>query len=480
MRFIPERDEDVVNNTLNLWHGFSIPARKPEGKSGAAGCKLFLDHGRKIICSGNEEHFDYIMKREAFIAQRRTLSEIAVALHTIEEGTGKGFWCRTLNRLYGVHAMQLQKPEHVIGKHNKHIEILLRLTADEALFVGDPRHRNALFGLITEPTNTIEPKNIDAYNAKNYVNIDILSNSEHFIPVSGTARRFMVPTVSQERKSDHEYFRKILAQLNDGGYEALLWHLLHEIDIRDFNVRAVPKTAALAEQAAYSRKGIELLVEKACNEGCVPCAHPEHPELSYNTEPGPYARIGFDDFIGRHSNRELAYMGPLTVKRRLVKEWGCMTGKSVRKQSNGVRVHGTMWPPLPELREKFEKKFGPQEWLYPRITKWRKGEEEPTETTPDATAAAAQKREKSAAVEKGEIGEGAFEVVGRAPAGSQCHFCGKGRKVRLVHQQGGCGAVQAHLACAEKAWGTPQPLVTNTDEEGELAEQLNRKVADLL
>ena len=158
MRFMPERDEDVVNDTLNLWHGFGVPARKPEGKSGAAGCKLFLDHGLKIICSGNEEHFDYLMKREAFIAQRRTRSEIAVALRTEEEGTGKGFWCRTLNRLYGVHAMQVQKPEHVIGKHNKHLEVLLRLTADEALFVGDPRHRNALFGLITEPTITIEPK----------------------------------------------------------------------------------------------------------------------------------------------------------------------------------------------------------------------------------------------------------------------------------------------------------------------------------
>ena len=37
--------------------------------------------------------------------------------------------------MYGVHAMQLEKPEHVMGKHNKHLEQMLRLTADEALFV---------------------------------------------------------------------------------------------------------------------------------------------------------------------------------------------------------------------------------------------------------------------------------------------------------------------------------------------------------
>jgi hypothetical protein len=50
----------------------------------------------------------------------------------------------------------------------------------------------------------------------------------------------MVPTVSASQVGNHEYFRQIQMQLIDeGGYEALLYHLLHEIDIRDFNVRAV-------------------------------------------------------------------------------------------------------------------------------------------------------------------------------------------------------------------------------------------------
>ena len=376
---MPERDEDVVNDTLNLWHGFGVPARKPEGKSGAAGCKLFLDHGRKIICSGNEEHFDYLMKREAFIAQRRTRSEIAVALRTEEEGTGKGFWCRTLNRLYGVHAMQVQKPEHVIGKHNKHLEILLRLTADEALFVGDPRHRNALFGLITEPTNTIEPKYIDAYNANNYVNIDVLSNARHFIPVSGTARRFMVPTVSAERANDHEYFRKIQAQLSTTAATKRCCSTCCTRSTFATSMCALCRRRRRWPNRRRTRETASSYWWKmACNEGVVPCAHyQDYPELSCTTErTGPYSPIGFDEFVERHSNRELARMGPLTVKRRLVKEWGCMTGKSVRKQINGVRIYGIAWPPLPELRERFEKKFGPQEWLYPRATEWRKGEEE--------------------------------------------------------------------------------------------------------
>jgi hypothetical protein len=282
-RFMPQKDEQVVGNVMNTWRGFAVQARKPEGRSGATGCQLFLDHGLKIICSGNEEHYNYLIKREAFIAQNRVRSEIALALHTQEEGTGKGFWTRNRNRLFGLAAMQVQNPEHVVGKHNEHLESLLHLTADEALFALNPLHRNALFNMITEPTLTIEPKFIGVYLADNYLNIDVLSNSKHFIPVSGTARRFFVPTVSSDKKGNFDYFKKIDEQMKNGGYEALLYHLLYEVDVRDFNVRAVPKTAALAEQAAYSRKGIDLLVETACNEACAPCQPLDHPGYSMCT-----------------------------------------------------------------------------------------------------------------------------------------------------------------------------------------------------
>ena len=105
--------------------------------------------------------------------------------------------------------MQINKPEHVLGKFNPHLETLLKLCADEAIFVGDPRHRNALFGLITEPTLTIEPKNVNLYAAPNYLNIDMTTNSLHFVPASRTARRFFIPTVSEDRVGDLEYFKRI-------------------------------------------------------------------------------------------------------------------------------------------------------------------------------------------------------------------------------------------------------------------------------
>src|SRR5262249_31909066 len=241
--------------------------------------------------------------------------------------------------------------------------------ADEALFALDPRHRNALYSLITEPTNTIEPKFVDSYSAKNYVNVDVISNAQHFLPVSGTARRFMVPTVSSERANDHEHFRTILAQLNDRGYEAWWWHLMEESDIRVCDVRAVPRTAALAEQAAYSGKGIELLVETACNEGRVPCQHQRWPGFSDCA--GQDKQRGFDYFVDQHSDHELRRLGALAVERKLKSDWGCKTGKASRRTFGRQRTHGILWPPLPELRARFQARFGKQKWLRPLLDEWQ-------------------------------------------------------------------------------------------------------------
>ena len=185
--------------------------------------------------------------------------------------------------------------------------------------------------------------------------------------MSGTARRFFVPVVSLERANDHEYFHNIKAQLEDGGYEALLFHLLHEIDIRDFNVRAVPKTAALAEQIMHSRKGVDLLVEKACNEAIVPCQG--WPGFSICTDTDK--QRGFDHFVDHHGDRELVRIGALGIKRELHKKWGCITGSATRKQIAGSRVYGISWPDLADLRASFEARFGAQEWLNPAAQQWQ-------------------------------------------------------------------------------------------------------------
>ena len=375
MAFMPRHDEEVVGARLNLWRGFGVKPIKPDGKSGAAGCELFLRFAREVICSDDGDHFTYLIKREATILQERRRSEIAQALQTPEEGAGKGFYELVMRHLLGNHAMQITNPNHIIGRFNPHLEALLRLTADEALFVGDPRHRNALFSLITEPTIIIEPKGLGIYEAQNYLNISILSNSAHFIPVSSTARRFFVPRVSAEHVQDFAYFGAIMDQLvNEHGYEALLYHLLFEVQLRDFDVRQVPRTAALVEQAAYSRRGIDGLVEIVCNEGRVPCEHPKW--LGFTITSGQADDKDFYRFIAMQKDQELSRLGGLAVIRRLEKEWGCHAGQRRREPGTHERISGFYWPALADLRCRFEERFGKQQWTNDVVEWSAPGDEE--------------------------------------------------------------------------------------------------------
>ena len=88
--------------------------------------------------------------------------------------------------------------------------------------------------------------------AHSYLNLSLTSNVDDFLPVSGTARRFFIPTVSATRKQDFASSAALKAELENGGYEALLYHSLHEVNLAGFDVRKVPQTEELRQQRNHS------------------------------------------------------------------------------------------------------------------------------------------------------------------------------------------------------------------------------------
>jgi hypothetical protein len=382
MVFMPQEDGDVANK-LNLWRGFGVKPVKPDGKRGADGAARFIYFMRDVICSGNQRDFEYLIRREAFILQERTRSEVALGLQTKEEGCGKGFYERTMARLYGNHAMQLGNADHITGKFNPHLEVLLRVVADEALFVGDPRHRNALFGLITEPTLTIEPKGCGVYTANSYLNVSILSNSDHFIPVSNTARRFFVPTVSAARRGDHAYFASLQKELDNGGCEALLYHLLHEVDLTGFNVRAVPQTEALRLQRDQSLPALEAWWCELLEIGTLRGSDPANPNRAVSNaygrivevdtvaygqakskQPRIFNQPGIFDQARQIEPRLRNYTNDRTLGLHLTK-MGCNNTKKV------MRRQGWEFPPLTECRAAWEMLYPEWKWRNPDLTEWQ-------------------------------------------------------------------------------------------------------------
>jgi len=125
------------------------------------------------------------------------------------------------------------------------------LFADEAFWAGNKEGEGLLKTLITEGELAYEAKGIDAVWGANYVHLFISSNKEWVIPTEVDDRRFFVLDVSANRQGDRPYFQAIVDQMSNGGRAAMLYDLQH-MDLSNFEVRDVPKTAALADQKQLS------------------------------------------------------------------------------------------------------------------------------------------------------------------------------------------------------------------------------------
>jgi Family of unknown function (DUF5906) len=172
--------------------------------------------------------------------------------------------------LWGSHGVVLDDEQSVTGKFNAILEGRCVCVADEAFFSGSAKQANRLKGLITGPTLTIERKGLNSYKTRNLLRLFILGNDEHIIRAGIDARRFFVAECGSDHIRDGKYFGAIKKQLLDGGYAALLHHLLHEVDLTGFDVRAVPETAELREQKEYSLTGAKDLVVQLAKSGQMP------------------------------------------------------------------------------------------------------------------------------------------------------------------------------------------------------------------
>ena len=302
MKFMPQGDMEGV---YNLWRGFNVSPVPGD-------CSLYLNHIKDNICSGNEEHYDYTIKWMARVIQNpATQGEVAIVLRG-GKGTGKGYFARMFGRLFGRHHMHIANAKHLVGQFNAHLKDVVSLFADEAFFAGDKQHESVLKMLITEDSIPIEMKGIDVEPYPNYVHLIMASNDPHVIRATGDERRYFVLNIGEAHKQDAEYFKKLRAQMKNGGYEALLY-FLQGVDLTDFQVRDVPQTEALQEQKMLSMSIDEewwfrklengrILEDHADWESQTACAHITKDFTTY-ADTWKFSRRGNETALGRFISR---------------------------------------------------------------------------------------------------------------------------------------------------------------------------------
>lgn len=256
----------VDSRDYNLWTGFAVtpdPQPNPEGR-----CAHFLALIKDVICSGNQEYYDYLINLLAFTVQFPGVpGEVATVLKG-EQGAGKGTFVRTFGSLFGRHYAHLDKTEQLAGKFNAALSGKVVVFADEAFFAGDKRDLGSLKRLITEPTLAIERKGIDVVEEPNFIHLFMATNEDWAHQAGLHERRFFTVHVSDEHRQDHEYFDAINAEIKSGGREALLATLLARTVDRRL-VRSAPKTDELRVQQELSMTPEQKWWKEKISDGAV-------------------------------------------------------------------------------------------------------------------------------------------------------------------------------------------------------------------
>ena len=240
-------------HVYNLWQGYAYTPNSNRIWN------LLKRHILRIIARDNEVVYAYILDWMADLVQLRP-HKPGVALVLIgKKRIGKGIFANNFGQLFGRHYIHLISSNQLVGQFNAHFKDTLLAFADEAFWRGDLEAEGRIKGMITEPDLMIEPKGVDAFMIKSSTRFIIASNNSAVVPATEDDTRYLVLHVSDERKGDQAYFDAIQAELDNGGYEAMLYELLNR-DLSQVDLRNPPKTQANSDQIYQNDLVLQFLI----------------------------------------------------------------------------------------------------------------------------------------------------------------------------------------------------------------------------
>ena len=230
---------------LNLFRGFPIQPKPGQ-------TRLFWGFVREVICNGNPLVYEYVRKWLAHLLQKpEELPGTALVLRG-PQGTGKNTFADTIGHLMGVHYVTLNSMEQVTGRFTGHLMHALLVFANEAIWGGTKSQVGQLKAMITDKVLTVEQKGVDQFPINNFRRMIVASNELWAAPADKDDRRFVFLDVPDTHANDHAYFAALHAELNKGGYAALM----HDLQAENL-------TGFIPQHRPYTGFGFDIKLESA-------------------------------------------------------------------------------------------------------------------------------------------------------------------------------------------------------------------------
>lgn len=247
------------DNYINTYQGFGVEP-SPIGS-----WKRTQNHYFEVICNGDKSAYEWLLDWLAQAIQNPTQKQGSAVVIRGEQGCGKSIAADFIGTLFGAHYMKLSSVRSLAGNFNNHLSDAILINLDEAHGLKKHNVNAAMKDLITSKTRLVEPKGIDPYLVPNYSRLIITSNDRNLINAACNERRYLLLEASSKYIGQTEYFDALVEEMENGGYEAMLYDLQHR-EITS-NLRVPPKTEALLEQKITSLKPAERLLLDAITTG---------------------------------------------------------------------------------------------------------------------------------------------------------------------------------------------------------------------
>lgn len=258
MTYKPGAPELVVSNGqtyINVWKPLPVQAIK----GNIAPWKKLMDY----VFAGKPEDRVWFERWLAYPLQHMGVKMFtAVAMWSVDTGTGKTLIGHTMQRIYGDNSIMVRKDDIVKGDNsfaeNKQFVLGEEITGEEKRSVADN-----LKGLITNEEMRINIKYVPVYSILSCANYYFTSNNPDAFFLDEKDRRLFINEICGEPLPKEFYTQEYDPWYkSEEGINALYYYLMN-LDLGDFDPRdKAPMTAAKEDMIENSRSALASWVHK--------------------------------------------------------------------------------------------------------------------------------------------------------------------------------------------------------------------------